>query len=422
MSTTTEVPPMNGQGNPANVGATPTVAMPTLKESVAALNKARKETNDEVIESKEFVDAMFLAVASRTHVYAVGEGGVGKTFGAERLGKHFGVETFYTQFRPDMKREEVFGPLSMQGLQLDVYEHVTKGYLPEAVVANLDEIKDGMRFNRQLLPVLNERRFVNGGRLVEIPLVTAVGTTNFWMDEPELDALFDRFAQRLKVEPVKTSRGFLKILDGQLERDRNDAMGVKAEDSYTRVTPAQLSVIITAVRMCAVDQGIKQLVDELRVKAAADSLTISPRRWGDGIRLAKANAILSGRDTVIEDDLRVFSRVLRNSEDDFKLARDLTKNFRDRVTTAVEDATSVLAEIRASLKPVREQIDSGGGVDYLKLSDVSKATNKLREKINEAKAANTGRDLSALDAVEADLEREEEWMMTAAVPGRGRKR
>jgi MoxR-like ATPase len=258
--------------------------------------------------------------------------------------------------------------------------------------------------------------------LVEIPLVTAVGTTNFWMDEPELDALFDRFAQRLKVEPVKTSRGFLKILDGQLERDRNDAMGVKAEDSYTRVTPAQLSVIITAVRMCAVDQGIKQLVDELRVKAAADSLTISPRRWGDGIRLAKANAILSGRDTVIEDDLRVFSRVLRNSEDDFKLARDLTKNFRDRVTTAVEDATSVLAEIRASLKPVREQIDSGGGVDYLKLSDVSKATNKLREKINEAKAANTGRDLSALDAVEADLEREEEWMMTAAVPGRGRKR
>lgn len=414
---------MNGAGDPSAVPAPtqPQAAnMPSLKESVAAFAKAIKETKDEVVESDEFIDCGYLAIASRTHLYASGSGGVGKTFGSEIMGKHFDVQTFYTQFRNDTKREEVFGPLSMQALQADVYEHVTKGYLPEAVIANLDEFKDAGRFTRQLLNILNERWFVNGGVRMRVPLLTCFGTTNFWIDEQELDALFDRFAQRIVVEPVKTSRGFKKILKGQLARDLHEAKGISREAKYTVITPEQLAVVIEAVQLCAVDDGIVEIVDDLRKSAEKEKLTMSPRRWGEGIRLAKANAVLAGRTMVTEDDLRVFARVLRNHPDDFKTARDLTKAFRDKVSAAVEESAAALADIRKALAPEREKVTNGESADFQALTNVSKQTNALRTKIEEAKAANNGRDLSTLDAVEAELGQEEEWLMSAVLPGRRR--
>lgn len=410
---------MNGTGAPSAVPA-PAAQLPSLQASVAAFGKVAKEVKDEVVESDEFVDAMLLAIASRTHVYVAGEGGVGKTFGSEIMGKHFGVETFYTQFRNDTKREEVFGPLSMQALQADVYEHVTRGYLPEAVIANLDEFKDAGRFTRQLLNILNERWFVNGGKRLSVPLVTAIGTTNFWIEEQELDALFDRFAQRIVQEPVKTSRGFKKILKGQLARDADEANGIKREAKYTVVSPEHLGVVIAGVMLCRMEDGIVDLVDDLRKTAEKEKLTMSPRRWGEGIKLAKANAVLAGRDHVIEDDLRVYARVLRNHPDDFKVARDLTKAFRDKVSAAVEESASVLADIRKTLAPQRAKFDGGEQVDFQELTNVSKATNALRQKIEEAKRANSGRDLTSLESVEAELAGEEEWLMNAVLPGRRR--
>jgi MoxR-like ATPase len=164
---------------------------------------------------------------------------VGKTFGAEELGKHFGVETFYTQFRADTKREEVFGPLSMTKLQQDVYEHVTQGYLPEAVDRRARRVR-GRRPLHAPAPQRAQRAwFVNGGVRTTIPLVTAIGTTNVWLDAEELAALMDRFAQRIVVEPVKTSNGFKKILKGQLERDA----GTKRAKKLTVIGADELRVL-----------------------------------------------------------------------------------------------------------------------------------------------------------------------------------
>ena len=66
--------------------------------------------------------------------------------------------------------EELFGPLSMKGLEDDRYERQIEGYLPTAEVAFVDEIfKANSAILNALLTLLNERLFDNGGVRSRVP-------------------------------------------------------------------------------------------------------------------------------------------------------------------------------------------------------------------------------------------------------------
>jgi MoxR-like ATPase len=364
---------------------------------VATINTASDETKDVVVESDSMVDAIVLSTASQTHTYISGEGGAGKTFGVTEWSKHLDYRYFYTQCRTDMKREELFGPLSMTALQNDRYEHVTDGFMPWAQVAALDEIADARAFLRQLLNILNERWFVNGGKRVTVDLKAVYGMTNFWLEDQALAALFDRFAQRLVQEPVKTSAGFKKVIRGQLDRSAG------ATVTRTIVTADMWATVHHAVDMCRVDPDIVDQLDKLRKDAQGVKLIMSPRRWGEGMKLAKASAVLAGRDHVTIDDLRVFSRVLPNHPDDFKDARDLTKNFRDAFTEAVESARDALTEAVTALQPVRDTVAAGGAADTAVLTSVNLLLTKLEDKIAKTKKDHAARPTTQLDRVTAEL-------------------
>lgn len=394
------------------------IAPSGLAEAVKSFEKARTETKGEVIESDEFVDAIFRAYAARTHVYVHGDGGVGKTFAGEIIGKHFDVPVFYAQMRPDMKREELFGPLSMRALQHDEYRHVVQGYMPEAVIANIDELMDAGRFLRQMLSILNERWFVNGNNRLDVPLRTCVGMTNQPLDDsnPHLEALLDRFPQRLEQKPVKTSRGFKKILEQGLAADVDRANGVDRATAYHKVSPAEIAAVTNAVLTCTVGKHILQLVDDLRKESVKEfKSTRSPRRWLEGLRNVKAEAVLNGRDHVVETDLKVLRLMLPNHVDEYKVANDLCANFRDKTTAAIEEATKAIDEIRKALAPQREALENGGTADFAILSEVSRQANELSAKVAEYKA--NGADASRLTDIEKAIDDEKAFMKRAVIGG-----
>jgi DNA replication protein DnaC len=86
MMTAVSDPPAEANGVGDTAAARAAVAQATappvdLASAVKAFTAAADETKDVVVESDEYVDALTLATASRTHLYVAGSGGVGKTFG-----------------------------------------------------------------------------------------------------------------------------------------------------------------------------------------------------------------------------------------------------------------------------------------------------------------------------------------------------
>ncbi|MCC7420695.1 MAG: AAA family ATPase [Planctomycetaceae bacterium] len=102
--------------------------------------------------------------------------------------------------------EEVVGPWHIQDLiHKQQYRRVTRGHLPEARIAFLDEIfKASSAILNTLLTLLNEKIFYNGGRAVSVPLLMAFAASNEMPTDETLKALLDRFPLRIpcpRVEP-----------------------------------------------------------------------------------------------------------------------------------------------------------------------------------------------------------------------------
>jgi MoxR-like ATPase len=355
--TTTATPETNGAVKDTQTLVAPpraplmVAAQMDLADAVNEVLRTREGMKNIVIEQDEFVDACVRALVSQTHVVAMGPGGVGKTFTGDLVERGFDLTSLYTVFRNDSKREEIFGPLSMQGLAADRYEHVMgQGYLQDVELLLADEFVDAGRFTRQLLNALNERRFVNGATTHRIPLLSTIAMTNFTPSDPALDALMDRLPQRLWLDSELSSDGFKRILRDAVGRRGDKVNGTSTQAPLPITSREALGTVMHAVETCPVPDAVFEAVDELRRNADREGLVHrSPRRWQYGIALAQADAILSGRDTVSELNLRVFRLVLPNAEDEMEVAARLCKDFRDPVQTFVDSSKDVLREIEQLL-------------------------------------------------------------------------
>lgn len=133
--------------------------------------------------------------------------------------------------------EELFGPLSMRGLENDEYVRQTNGYLPTSEVAFIDEIfKANSAILNALLTLLNERLFDNGHARLKVPLLTLIAASNELPESEELDALYDRFLVRRHVSQVSTQAlGRLALLaagqsDGSESSEANAEASSKVDE------------------------------------------------------------------------------------------------------------------------------------------------------------------------------------------------
>jgi MoxR-like ATPase len=86
------------------------------------------------------VRLLLLAAVSREHILLIGPPGTAKSEVGRRLSTLISSTYFERLLTSFSVPEELFGPLSMRALEEDKYERQTRGYLPEAEVAFIDEI------------------------------------------------------------------------------------------------------------------------------------------------------------------------------------------------------------------------------------------------------------------------------------------
>lgn len=263
-----------------------------------------------LVERDEPIRLALLAALTGEHLLLLGPPGTAKSLVARRLHRAFGDSTYFERLLTRFTvPEELFGPLSIKGLEQDRYERLTEAYLPAASIAFLDEIfKANSAILNALLTLLNEREFDNGTRRVRTPLLAVIGASNEVPEAGELDALFDRFLLRVHVGPV-TAESFPALLalrgDGAVE--------VPGE---LTLTSADLASVQQTAERVQLPEDVTALLCALRDWCTAQEIPVSDRRWRKVVRLLQVSAFTNGRERVSVWDCWLLQHCLGSRPED----------------------------------------------------------------------------------------------------------
>jgi MoxR-like ATPase len=341
-----------------------------------------------LLERDEEIRCIVVGLVARKHVFFIGVPGTAKSMMADSLRQVLGGVPYFSLLMTRFtKYSEVFGPPSIPALSREENYFITNGFLPTATVAFLDEIfKSNSAIINSLLTGLNEGYFDNGtkGR-VKMPLEMCIAASNELPEQNAgLEAMFDRFVIRRKVDPVADEDNFRALLRIKEHHARNPLTA--------QFDPADLAELRGAMRHVNIDNIEDSMVDLWKKLPKEHGISPTDRMWVNAIDLIKACAVLDGRlhaegeDMVIlaesmwnkpEDRDAVFSTVTSIGAPDLARAHDLVNAavelFRKvDLNARSQEAFGMLAATNRELKDNLDEFD--------KLAKTS-AIRKLRDKV-----------------------------------------
>lgn len=276
-------------------------------DALKKIKQLQTELESVVVERTEEIEALLVALIARVHVLLLGPPGTAKSMLAQLLCEAIqGGEYFQWLLTKFSTPEELFGPISLKGLENDSYRRITTGKLPQAHVAFLDEIfKANSAILNALLTLINERKFHNNSTSEDVPLLSCIGASNELPESEELNALYDRFILRFWVKPLQEEQAFTDLITG--------AMNAKVTVSLTLDEVQQLHEKCNKIELSDEQvKTIRKIYEELKAKG----ITASDRRWKTAVGVLKAYALLRGKTEITGDEIEVLTHMLwQNPED-----------------------------------------------------------------------------------------------------------
>ena len=294
-------------------------------------------------ERKSVIDGALSAILSSEHVLLLGPPGTAKSALVRALAQSLGGTYFEHLLTRFSTPEELFGPISLKGLEQDTFIRLTQGKLPEAHFAFVDEVfKANSAILNSLLALMNERLFHNAGAPTRCPLVTLFGASNELPEGRELEAMFDRFLLRFEVEYLLRPGNLRAVLTAAEPTpppglDLATLKQVQDQVAAIPITEATLDALIS-----------------IREECKAEGIVASDRRWKKSLKLVKAQAYLAGATETSPEDLAFLADSLwREPKERAKVAR-LVGRLADPIGSQALEIADAAREMAAKVKALHK--------------------------------------------------------------------
>lgn len=311
-----------------------------LETAAAAVRRAIDASGAGLVERESLVETLALAAVAGEHLLVIGPPGTAKSEAVRRVARTLGGGYFEYLIGRFTEPSEIFGPVDLRKLREGVVETETRGMLPEAEVAFLDEIFLGSTaILNTLLGILNERVFRRGHTVHQCPLRLCVGASNALPDDESLAAFADRFLVRVFVEPIADPR-IEELLEAGWSANR--ATGALA-------SIADLDLLSGAARQADLTSVRPLLAHAIRRLRGA-GVQLTDRRAVKVQRLIAAAAVLDGRANPGEADLWPLITAIPTREEQTvarECLRDLLSAGRNATLPAAAEAASAGPAARA---------------------------------------------------------------------------
>lgn len=257
--------------------------------------------NAELVERKAEIRALTIALVGGVHIFLLGPPGVAKSLLVDRLNAYVsGARVFKILMSRFTQPEEVFGPVSLKGLENDEFVRKIEGYLADCEIGFLDEgFKANSSILNSLLWAINERQYRHGTDVIGIPLSSLILASNEYPQDDSLNALYDRLLFRFVVKPVRDQGSFLRML-----------RTIRPEDPEPLLTWEQISEAQAEAKQVVIPDAVYEAMAELRRQLKGEGIEPTERRFVESTKIIRATAWLDGCDIADVEHMRPLQHVL----------------------------------------------------------------------------------------------------------------
>ena len=333
------------------------------------LEEIRLALNSKFFERENEVEGILVALLSRQHMLMIGPAGTAKSALSSELSKIIEGSSYFqwllTKFSTP---EEVFGPLSLKGLEQGVYQRIITSKMPEANIVFLDEIfKANSAILNSLLTLINERLFYNNGSPVQVPLMSVIGASNEYPEEEEgLDALFDRFLLRYEIDFIADETNFVSML--------------KAADQTIQMpfmTMEELLHLQIFTERVVIPDEVYKALSKIRVELRDEGIRPSDRRFKQSLGVLQAKAMINQRQVVQIDDIAILENVLWEKVEQKDAVSYIIRNHaHDVITQTLYSLQNEANEVFYSI--LQDQSSEAGMEATQKMKTIVADLNKLK--------------------------------------------
>ena len=236
--------------------------------------------------------------------------------------------------------------------------------LPEADIAFLDEIwKASPAILNTLLTIVNERKFYNGSKVMNVPLKALFAASNELPAKGKgLEALYDRFIFRLPVDFIKNEDDFFEMID----QPAHEEFKLNEEDKKLLISNTELKKWAKEIDKVTLSEVSKQVISAIRKemtllndgmseedKKNGELFEVGDRRWKKIAHILKTSAFLNDRSEVDLMDCSLIENCIWATEKQQKKAREIVEKCLKEngipCDSAIEDIQEQIEEFTAKV-------------------------------------------------------------------------